>query len=554
MNLHLYEQLRYLGKYLRPYRHILLFSLFLSIISTALGMIQPYFAKLLIDRVFINGNQDILVPLIIALILLLTISFIIRVSNNLIYTRYSAGLLFKMRADLFAHLHRVPLRFFSKWKSGDIYSRIASDMADIQGLVTETLPNYIFDFLTCILTTIILLWLNWKMVLMSYCFLPVALFALHLIRPKVTKISRDITEGNADISHFLFESLGNTKLVRAFDAEDQERQKLQKKQSGMLECLLRYQIIGAWSGLVPTAFVIVNSIIIFGYGGYLVVEKTMSLGTLMAFSIYQGRVLSPLQGLMNGFLALQQAKVSLTRVKELLDIRPDVLEYGDVVIKDENLKGHVVFDNVSFAYEKDEPVLQGVSFEIPPGKTTALIGPSGSGKSTICDLTMRLFDPDSGKITLDGIDLKAFKKEWLGSQVALISQDIQLFHASILENIRYSDPTASRSDIINAAKAACIYDFIESLPKGFHTQVGDRGVRLSGGQKQRIGIARCLLIKPRVLIMDEATAYLDPVAEKKLKQTIDTLMQKKTIIVISHRASTIHGADRIIAIDETGIR
>jgi ABC-type multidrug transport system fused ATPase/permease subunit len=183
-----------------------------------------------------------------------------------------------------------------------------------------------------------------------------------------------------------------------------------------------------------------------------------------------------------------------------------------------------------------------------------MIGPSGSGKSTICDLTMRLFDPDSGNITLDGIDLKTFKKEWLGKQITLISQDIQLFHTSIFENIRFSDPDASDADIIKAAKAACIYDFIQSLPKGFHTEVGDRGVRLSGGQKQRVSIARCLLLKPRILIMDEATAYLDTMAEKELKQTLDTLMKGKTIIVISHRVSTIHGADKIIAMDETGIR
>ncbi len=514
---------------------------------------QPYFAKLLIDKVFLNKNPDILIPLLIALIVLLTISFGLRVINNWIYTRYSAGLLFKMREDLFAHLHRVPLRFFSKWKSGDIYSRIASDMADIQGLVTETLPNYMFDFLTCIITTIILLWLNWKMVLMSYCFLPIALYGIHLIRPKVIRLSRNITEGNADISHFLFESLGSTKLVRAFDAGNLECKKLQKKHASILKNLLEFQIIGAWSGSIPTAFIIVNSIIIFGYGGFLVLDGAMSLGSLMAFSIYQGRVLSPLQGLMNGFLALQQAKVSLTRVEEILAIRPDGVEYGAVVIRDEDLRGQVAFDTVFFAYERDEPVLSGISFQIPHGKTTALIGPSGSGKSTICDLTMRLFDPDSGTITLDGIDLKTFKKEWLRKQIALISQDTHLFHTSILENIRFSDPSANDSDIIEAARAACIFDFIQSLPMGFHTEVGDQGIRLSGGQKQRVSIARSLLIKPRILIMDEATAYLDTLAEKTLKKTLQSLMKGKTIIIISHRMSTIQDADKIIALDKEGI-
>lgn len=554
MDRHLYDRLQYLGKYLRPHRQVLFFSLVLSIISTALGMIQPYFAKLLIDKVFVDSNADLLVPLIVALVVLLSFSFILRTGNNWIYTRFSAGLLFKMREDLFEHLHRVPLRFFSKWKSGDIYSRIASDMADIQGLITETLPNYLFDFLTCAITTAILFWLNWKMVLMSYCFIPVALILMHLIRPKVIRLSREITEGNADISHFLFESLGATKIIRAFDADRLENEKLQKKQAGILDRLLDFQIIGAWSSAVPTTFIIVNSVIIFGYGGVQVLDGAMSLGSLMAFSIYQGRVLSPLQGLMNGFLALQQAKVSLARVEEILEIRPDDGDSGDIVIRDEELRGEIDFQSVSFAYEKGEPVLQGVSFQFPYGRTTALVGPSGAGKSTICDLTMRLFDPDAGVIMFDGIDLKTLKKEWLRKQIALISQDTHLFHTSILENIRFSNPSASDSAVMDAARDACIYDFIKSLPNGFHTEVGDRGVRLSGGQRKRVSIARSLLVKPRVLIMDEATAYLDTQAEKALKETLQRLMAGKTIIVISHRMSTIRGADKIIAIDKTGIQ
>jgi len=554
MDLYIYNQLKYLGQYLRPYRYILVLSLALSIISTTLGMIQPYFAKLLIDKVFISGNPDILIPLLTALILLLIISYIIRILNNRIYTRYSAGLLFKMREDLFKHLHRVPLNFFSKWKSGDIYSRIASDMADIQGLVTETLPNYMFDLFTCFITTIILLWLNWKMVVMSYCFLPLALLAIHWIRPKIIALSRNMTEGNADISHFLFESLGSTRLIRAFDAEGLESEKLEQKQSKILEYLLRYQMLGAWSGLVPTVFIIINSIIIFGYGGFLVLEGAMTLGSLMAFSIYQGRVLSPLQGPMNGFLEVQKAKISLSRVKEILEIQPDCLEYGDTIIRDEELEGEVVFDRVAFAYEKEEPVLQSLSFRIPAGKTTALIGPSGSGKTTVCHLAMRLFDPDSGSVSLDGIDLKTLRKDWLRKQITLISQDTVLFHTSILENIRFSNPAAGESEVVEAAKAACIHDFIQSLPKGYHTEVGDRGVRLSGGEKQRVSIARSILIKPKILIMDEATAYLDTNTEKELKDTMQTLFTGKTIVVISHRMSTVQDADKIVVMGENGIR
>ena len=252
---------------------------------------------------------------------------------------------------------------------------------------------------------------------------------------------------------------------------------------------------------------------------------------------------------MEGYLGLQKSKVALERVWEILDIPPAFREDGRVVLEKDRFRGAIAFENVSFAYDMEEPVLRGVSFQIPPGRVTAVVGPSGVGKTTICHLIMRLFEPDSGRITMDGVDLSEFETEWLRRQIALVSQDTFLFHTSILENIRYSRPGATREQIVEAAKAACIHDFIETLPEGYQTMVGDRGVRLSGGQKQRISIARSILTAPRVLILDEATAFLDPSIEERLKQTIRTLMQDKTVVVVSHRASALEGADKIVAID-----
>lgn len=547
------KQILDLSKYLRPHKKVLIISFLLSVISTALGMIQPLFAKVLIDKVLLSQQYELLLTLLAAVICLLVVSFLIRVSNSYIYTRYSAKVLFQMREDLFDHLQKVPLSFFSKRKIGDIYSRIAADMADIQGLVTETLPGYLFNFLTCLLTATVLLWLNWQMAVLSFCFLPLAIYLISLIRPKLLRLAKNLAESNADIAHFLFESLAGTSLIRAFAAERLESEKLREKQSGILKILLRYQVLGAFSRSVPTLYTILNTIVVFGYGGFLVMKGSLSIGGLVAFAIYQGRVFGPLQGLMDGFLTMQKAKVAINRVKEILDVKPAFQEDGNIELSGHALKGEISLENVSFAYEQEEPVLNNLSFHIPAGKITAIMGPSGVGKTTICHLIMRLFDPDSGTVALDGFDLKSFKIEWLRNKIALVSQDTFLFHSTILENIRYSKPKASEAEIVEAAKAACIHDYIRSLPDHYQTVVGDRGVRLSGGQKQRISIARSILMEPRILILDEATAFLDASVEEQLKDTIRLLMQGKTIIVISHRLSTIQGVDKIIALEKEGI-
>jgi ABC-type multidrug transport system fused ATPase/permease subunit len=422
-------------------------------------------------------------------------------------------------------------------------------MADIQALVTETIPGYLFNSLTCVITAGFLFWLNWQMALISVCFLPLALYVISLLRPRLLDLGRDVAEGNADIAHFLFESLSGIGLIRAFGAERLESEKLREKHEGMLRFILRYQVLGVLSGSVPTLYTVVNTVVVFGYGGYLVINESLSIGGLVAFTAYQARLFGPLQGLMEGFLAMQKSRVALSRVKEILDVEPAFRQEGDLVIESHAFQGRIVLDGVSFTYEKEEPVLRDLSLSIPGGKVTAIVGPSGAGKTTICHLIMRLFDPDSGKIVVDGKDLKELKMEWWRNQVALVSQDTFLFHSTIAENIRYSKPKATDRQIMDAAHAACIHEYVESLPEGYQTVVGDRGVRLSGGQKQRISIARAILMEPRILILDEAMAFLDASAESRLKETIRSLMQGKTTIIVSHRRSTIQGADGIITLE-----
>ena len=302
---------------------------------------------------------------------------------------------------------------------------------------------------------------------------------------------------------------------------------------------------------MPTLFIILNTLVVFGYGGVLVLDGEMTVGGLVAFSIYQGRVFSPLQGLMDGFLAMQKSKVAFARIREILDI-PAEPAHDEAVFPraDEMPRGEIAFRSVSFAYEPGEPVLREASFTIPEGRITALVGPSGAGKTTICHLCMRLLYPDAGQVLLGGRDLREIAAAQLRFAVCMVSQEIFLFHTSILENIRFGNTGADEAAVARAARAACIDDFIRSLPRGYDTPVGDRGVALSGGQRQRICIARAILMDPRILILDEATAFLDAAVEDRLKETVRNLMKGRTILIVSHRERSFDDADHIIALSK----
>ncbi len=550
----LWRQLRPLGRYVRPYRGVLLASFGLSAVTTVMAMAQPYFAKLFIDHVFVGGRTQVLMPLLAGLIVLFILGFGIRAANRYLYTRYSARMLFQMRHDLFRHLQFMDLRHLDRQKSGDLHSRMGTDLADIQALVTDTLPSVIFSALTCIATLVILLHLNLKMALLGLCFTPVALIGIWALRPRLLKLARQTAQKNAEISHFLFESLNHTRLVRSFSGQDRAEGKLARKHDGMLTLLLRHQVLSILAGAIPAAMVIVNTLIVFGYGGHLVLTHQLSIGSLVAISIYQGRLLGPLQGLLESVLTVQKAKVALARVAEIRQTPTTEdphrhVPVGPVASPTPRAQTGLAFSNVSFAYAQAEPVLKNVSFTIPKGKITALVGPSGSGKSTICHLIMKLYRPDAGRILWDGRDMDRLPSQWVHQRVALVSQDIHLLHASILDNIRFARPEATRAQAEAAARSAMIHKDIESLPNGYNSLVGDNGIRLSGGQKQRISIARALLIAPQILICDEATAFLDRDVEKQVAEVVERLMQDKTMVVVSHRPATVANAHHLIVCD-----
>jgi ABC-type bacteriocin/lantibiotic exporter with double-glycine peptidase domain len=545
------NQLKFVSKFIHPYKKYLVISLFLSIVSTCLGMVYPYFTKIIIDEVLLGGHSEWLLYVLLIIIVFVIFSFLLRVVNNYIYTLYSAKLLFDMRENLFSHIHKIPLIIFSQKKIGDVHARLSADMGNIQGFITNTLPECLFNVLTCIFTASILLYLNWKMALMCYAIVPGGFFILYKLRAKLIKVSRDLIEKNAEISHFLFESLSGVSTIRAFNAEDKEKYNLKTHHGKLLKTILREQVLGACIGSVPTLFRIINTIVIFGYGGYFAIQGKITIGTLVAFSSYTGRVFGPIKGLMDAYLAVQQSKVSLHRIKSIYDIKPAFyLSEGSVTKSKDELSGSFKMQNVCYGYDTNTNIIDDVSLSILPGKINAIIGQTGAGKTTLCHLMMRLFDPDSGIIKLDDIDIKEYKIRWLRQNISIVTQESFLFNTSIRENINISKPDATENEIVESAKTAYIHDFVKSLPYGYDTVVGDKGVRLSGGQKQRISIARAILLNPQVLIMDEATSSLDVSTEENLKEMLNQIMKNKTIIIVSHRLSTIRRSDHVIMLHE----
>jgi ATP-binding cassette, subfamily B, bacterial len=534
--------------YLVPYWRRLVLVLAISLISTATTLVVPYLSKDLIDSALIGRDLAALRRIVYWFAALGVLGLILNVTSGLRYTRVSAEILFDMRLSLYAHLQRLSPRFYARTRLGDIVSRLNNDISEIQRVAAEAALAWVGNVLFLIGSLVMMVWLDWRLAMIALAPLPISLAALAFYRSRLEGRVADLRQRSADIGSFLIETLQATSLVVASNAQQREQDRFRGLNGAFIESLMRMQRVSYFAGGLPGTVLSIGSAIAFFYGGLRVIDGTLTLGTMGAFLAYQMRVFAPAQALMGLYASLTTAKVSWSRVLEILDAPIDVVEAPDARPIAMPV-GELAFEGVSLGTDRQMRVLDEVSFTARPGQTVALVGGSGVGKSTIAYLATRQLDPDAGVIRLDGLDLRTLTLESVRKSIVLVEQEPTLLHATIEENIRYVRPGATVDDVRNAAAAAGIAPFIDGLPDGYRTVVGERGLAVSAGERQRIALARAFLADPAVLVMDEPTAALDSIAQRQVIEGSRRVMRGRTTILITHRREVAMAADHVVVLD-----
>ena len=538
--------------YVVPYWRRLLLVFVLSLLSTGLALYVPYLSRSLVDGALLGGDGNALRRIVLTFALITVASFALNVVSGLRYTRVSADILFDMRLALYRHLQRLSPRFFASTRLGDIMSRINNDISEIQRVASEVVLATLGNVIFLAGSLGMLVWLDLRLFLVSVLFLPPSLWALVRYRRRLEGRVRTLRERSADIGSFLIETIQGMKLVVTSNAQVREADRFRQRNDAFVEALMSMQWVTYLSGGLPGLILSGSTAIIFLYGGSRVIDGTITMGTLVAFMAYQMRVLPPVQALMGLYASLATAKVSLGRVQELLDANVDVIDTPESAGLS-RVDGRVTIEHVTVTFGRGAPLLDDVSIEVAPGEVLAVVGPSGSGKSTLTELLLRLIDPDQGRVLLDGRDLREVPLREVRRHIVLVDQEPFLFHASLLENLRYASPEATDEDLAAAVRAAGLEAFIAELPEGYATQVGEGGRALSAGERQRIAIARAFLAAPAVLVLDEPTASLDPSMTRQVMTGYEALMRGRTTVVVSHRFELARQADRVVVLDGANV-
>ena len=534
--------------YLVPYWRRLVLVLVISLVSTAATLAMPYLSKDLIDNALIGRDAVALRRIVVMFAVLGVAGFALNVVSGLRYTRVSAEILFDMRLSMYEHLQRLSPRFYARTRLGDIVSRLNNDISEIQRVAAEAALAWVGNVLFLAGSLVMMVWLDWRLSLVALAPLPISLIALGVYRRRLEGRIADLRQRSSDIGSFLIETLQATSLVVASNAQPRERARFRELNGAFIDALMGMQRVTYFAGGLPGTVLSIGSAVAFFYGGLRVIEGTLTLGTMGAFLAYQMRVFAPAQALMGLYASLTTAKVSWARVREILDAPIDVQERAAARALPACL-GEVAFELVTLGTDRQASVLDAVTFSARPGECVALVGGSGVGKSTIAYLVTRLLDPDSGVVRLDGHDLRDLKLADIRRHVVLVEQEPTLFHASVGDNIRYVRPGATDAEVKEAAEASGIARFVEALPNGFATLVGERGLALSAGERQRIALARAFLADPAVLVLDEPTAALDAIAQRQVIDGYRAVMKGRTTLLITHRRELAMAADRVIVLE-----
>jgi ATP-binding cassette subfamily B protein len=543
-----WKEYRRLKPFLMPYASRLGVILGIGVLATALGLAQPYISKLLIDDALLRRDMRALVWVAALMFGTTVLGFLLNILSSYQYVRVSAAMLFDMRLALYRHLQTLSPRFYAKWRLGDLVSRLNNDIGEVQRVSADTLLSVLSNVVFFVGSIAIMLKLNWRLFLVSVVFVPVSLVAFRYYQRKLMIFTKELRERGADLGSLFVDTLLGMRTVVTSNAGEREAQKFRERNNAFVDTLLRLQMTSFLSGALPGTILTAATAGVFLLGGWMIIQGTMTIGTLVAFMAYHMRLLNPVQTMMGLAANLASARVSLGRIFEILDTVPEITEQPDAIAL-KTVHGEIVFDKVTLRHDRAD-VLSGVSFVIPAGTFCAILGPSGVGKSTVADLLVRLLDPDDGTVSLDGHDLRNVRIKDLRNHIGLVDQAPYLFNATVVENIAYARPTATRPEIEAAGTAAGLDELIRRLPEGYETKTGERGLALSAGERQRIAIARVLLRRPRVIVLDEPTSALDADTEKIVARNLREHLRGSTVIVITHRAALAEIADQIINLRE----
>ena len=543
-------------QYYAPYKGVFFLDLICAAVISLADLAFPQILRTLTKTLFTESSDAILRALI-PITLVLFVMYVIQAGCKY-YVSYQGHMMGAhmerdMRQRLFDHYERLSFSYYDQNNSGQMMSKLVSDLFDISEFAHHGPENLFISLIKIIGSFVFLFLINWKLAIPLLVIVAIMLFFSYGQNKKMQATFMDNRRKIGNLNSSLQDTLAGIRVVQSFANEDIEREKFKKSnQSFLISKDANYRCMGSFTG-GNLFFQGMMYLITLVFGGWLIAHGQMKPADLAMYALYIGIFISPIQILVELTEMMQKGLSGFRRFLDVVETEPEIVDAEDAEPL-ENIKGHVRYENVSFHYNDDDSlVLDNVSFDIPAGKSIALVGPSGSGKTTICSLLPRFYDVSGGRITIDGKDVRKLTLQSLRNQIGLVQQDVYLFCGSIRENIAYGRPDASMEEIIEAAKKANIHEFIMGLPDGYETFVGERGTRLSGGQKQRISIARVFLKNPSILILDEATSALDNESERFIQQSLEELAKDRTTITIAHRLSTIRNADEILVVAENGI-
>ncbi len=541
--------LAFMLSYTKKYWLKLLLAMFFMLCSSGLNVLPPYMFKTVVDDVLISKNFFMLNLICVALVLIFGLKAVTTYFQRYFMNEAGQSVVMDIRIDLYDHMQRMSLKKIYSSRIGELMSRITDDSAILQNIVTGTLIDLMFNLVTFVGMFTFILYINWRLTCLIIFVLPIVAFLLSFASKKLRRAGHNVQEHLADITATAQEAFSAIRVVRSFATEDEELERFTKASKENYRALLQaVSVQGIFAGVIEV-FLIFALSVVFWFGGQNVIDGTLTPGELISFIGYIAFMVQPIRSIMNEMGVLQRGMASAERITDMFEVPIENSESNAGTVY-KKISGNIKFEHVYFNYEDNQEVLKDINLDIKAGEKIAIVGSTGSGKSTIADLIPRFYEPVSGRILIDGHDIREFNLKELRQQIGIVPQECVLMKGTIAFNIAYGLHDVDIKKIIEAAEIADIREFIESLPDKYNSEVGERGVTISGGQRQRIAIARAVIRDPRILILDEATSSLDTAVERQVQKAINQAMRGRTSLMIAHRLSTIREADRILVLQD----